>query len=144
MVARRRLLTGGFVTGLVAAALPAPVDASDTADDRTDQAIATALIAIRNELYEQRRSCAPPLCPAVEELRRHQKTHLKTNQRFPDFIDVGVDIWETVQDWHIATRQPLSISKLPDGRYGLLFGLTTLVLRPDALNSFISLPYDGR
>src|SRR2546430_8962823 len=50
---------------------------------------------------------------------------LKANQKFPDYMDVGIDVWEHMHDWHVRTRQPLTIVRTNDGRYGMLFGVTT-------------------
>src|SRR6266850_215391 len=73
-----------------------------------------------------------------------QRTYLKANQKFPDYMDVGIDVWERMHDWHVRTRQPLNIIRTNDGRYGMVFGVTTLMLLPQQVGGYISWGYDNR
>lgn len=45
-------------------------------------------------------------------------------------------------DWHVGTYQPLAVSRLADGRYTLQLMQTTLVLKPDVEDNYISTPFD--
>ena len=69
---------------------------------------------------------------------------LKSNQKFPDYIDAGVDAWCELYDWHVKNRQPINATRLPDGRYGLAFLFTTVVLRIEQSANFIGWGYDAR
>ena len=68
--------------------------------------------------------------------------YLKANNKIPDFIDVSVDVWMSVYDWHVRLQQPLTLGRDSTGRYTLMLGFTALVLRPDVAPNFISAPYD--
>ena len=35
----------------------------------------------------------------------------RLNQRFPECIDVGIRVWEQMQDWHIRHLRPLNINR---------------------------------
>ena len=54
-----------------------------------------------------------------------------------------IDVRERGQDWQLETRQTVGIGRQPDGVYTLVFGPTTLLLRPDAADDFIGYPYDS-
>jgi len=77
-------------------------------------------------------------------LRRQFDQFLRIHGKFPDFCDVGCQVFVEIYDWHVTHRQPLQISRSPDGRMAILFMLTQLVLRTDAEPGFIGLPYDRR
>jgi hypothetical protein len=73
-----------------------------------------------------------------------QNVFLRANQKFPEFIDAGVEAWQAVYDWHVKHRQPIATTRLPDGRYGIAFMFTTIVLRYENTSNFIGLGYDAR
>ena len=49
-----------------------------------------------------------------------------------------------IYDWHVRNRQTLNVGRGPDGRYGLGFMFTRLLLRPDAQPDYTGVPYDVR
>ncbi len=140
MVERRDLLGGGLAAGLAAAfGGPAGEQARrDPADDSAELKVADAIDKLRQSIERQHES------PEVALIRSQQRTFLKANQKFPDFMDVGIDVWEHMHDWHVKTRQPLTIVRTNDGRYGMVFGVTTLMLQPQQVGSYISWGYDTR
>ena len=76
--------------------------------------------------------------PAVIELiRAAQRNFLRANQRFPEFIEIGISVWEQMYDWHIHTQQPLTLVRLNDGRYGMTTMMTTLVLTVGAAANYV-------
>src|SRR5437870_13587780 len=89
-------------------------------------------------------SCRLGACGAADAVRAQQKRFLKTNQKFPDYIDAGVDAWCELYDWHVKNRQAINATRLPDGRYGLAFLFTTVVLRIEQSANFIGWGYDAR
>ena len=46
-------------------------------------------------------------------VRSRQLDFLKAQGRFPDFIDVGADVWYAVHDWHVRLQQPLVLGMMP-------------------------------
>ena len=73
--------------------------------------------------------------PELAHIREQQRVFLRANQKFPDFIEIGINVWESVYDWHVRHQQPLSISRNAEGRYTMMVALTTLVLRPDYIST---------
>ena len=140
MVERRDVIGGGLVAGL-AAAFGGPAAAQtrrEPADDTPELKVAEAIDKLRESIASANDSAE------VAQIRAQQRTFLKANQKFPDYMDVGIDVWERMHDWHIRTRQPLNIVRTADGRYGMVFGVTTLLLLPQQVGSYISWGYDNR
>jgi len=143
MIDRRELLAlGGMLGGLAARGETAEAVAVGTGTgemtDRTAQEIVDGLKALTSAIYAAQ-SFGP-----VTPVRTKQLDYLKANNKFPDFIDVGTDVWMGVYDWHVRLQQPIVVGRDGAGRYTLLLGFTVLVLRPDFVPNFISVPYDAR
>ena len=140
MIDRRELLTLGGLLGIA----PAPDNgegaaiAQTPATDRAAQEISSALTRIRT-LIEKQQSF-----DEINEIRKAQYSYLRGNSKFPDFIDIGTDVWLGVHDWHIRMQQPLVLGRDNTGRYTMMLGFTTLVLRPDWVPTMIGIPYDQR
>ena len=139
MVARREMLGGGLLGGVIGAlAEPQAAQRSGTDRDVDTERIVRALNDLRTELRNQR------AFPEIAGVRDAQITFLRQNGKLPDFIDVGTDIWFAIYDWHIRWQQPLNISRDASGRMTLLLFATQLILRPEAERTYMSLPYDNR
>jgi hypothetical protein len=69
---------------------------------------------------------------------------VRAHAKFPDYCDVGVANFFEIYDWHVKNQRELTVGRQPDGRYGIQFMFTRLVLRPDADPGFIGYPYDLR
>ena len=138
---RRDVMGGSLLTGL--AALMVPAGAAAEQRDRDDEAIATSIDKLREEIVKAQECTLGP-CATVAIIRAQQNTFLRANQKFPDFIDAGVEAWQAVYDWHIKNQQPITTTRLPDGRYGIAFMFTTIVLRYENTPNFIGLGYDAR
>jgi len=142
MVGRRELVGGGLLAGLAALVIPTRARAAEQSE-RGDQLVAEAVNRLR-DAFVAAQECGLGACPAIAAIRTQQNTFLKANQKFPDFIDAGVDLWQAVYDWHVKHRQPVNMTRLPDGRYGISFMFTTIVLRPENTPNFVSFGYDAR
>jgi hypothetical protein len=143
MIDRRELLTLGGLLGL--ASSPHEAGTADGAaygvgqmSDRYAQDAINALKSIGTAITQQQSF------DAINPLRDRQVNYLKANNKFPDFIDVSVDVWIAVYDWHVRMQQPLVVGRDALGRYTMMLGFTALVLRPDVAPNFISTPYDNR
>jgi len=140
MLDRRELLTLGGLLG-VAAGEPAAEGAAvatGQANDRQLADIASAINSLKSLLTQQLSF------GEIVEVRKAQFAYLRANGKFPDFIDVGTDIWQAIHDWHIRVQQPLVLARDPSGRYTMMLGFTALVLRQDSVPTLIGIPYDQR
>ena len=143
MVGRRKVVGGSVLAGLAASmALPEHVDAKLERDD--DITVARAIDQLREMLERQSEGCRLGACVVVDSVRLQQKTFLRANQKFPNYIDVGVDAWCELYDWHVKNRQTITTTRLADGRYGLDFMFTTIVLSPEQTANFVGWGYDAR
>ena len=140
MVERRDVIGGGLVAGL-SAAFGGPAAAQgrpDSSDDAATLRVVDAIDKLRQSLEHEHESSD------VVQIRAQQHTFLKANQKFPDYIDVGIDVWDRLHDWHVRTRQPMTIVRTTDGHYGMVLTVTTLILQPQQVGSYISWGYDTK
>jgi hypothetical protein len=104
-----------------------------------DEAVANAVQDLRAAVQS-----ALQVSPELSRIREQQRTFLRANQKFPDFLDVGIGVWESVHDWHVRHQSPLTVTRLGDGRYAMSVLFTTLILRPDQSETYIGFGYDAR
>ena len=123
-------LTALFGTGSEAAAA-----------QRTDSEEVARQIEELREALERR---LDPTFTELREIRQQQRTFLKAGQKFPDFIEIGIDVWERVYDWHVRHQVAPNIVRRDDGRYTMAFMFTTLILRPELLDNYVGFGYDVR
>jgi hypothetical protein len=79
----------------------------------------------------------------LAHIREHQRIHMRTYQKYPDFMEVGVDVWEALHDWHVHVRQPMHMTRNAEGRYEMGFIDTRIILRPDFEPTRVAIGYDG-
>ena len=133
MFSRRDVITGGAAFTQLR---PAPAAAAAQQQGASN---GPELNAIRDVLERLRH---PPSWSFANQVRERQRTYLRQNQRYPEFIDIGVRVWEGLQDWHVENRQELKIGRAPEGRYMMEFMLTQLVLRTEIPDGEVSIGYD--
>jgi hypothetical protein len=138
MIDRRALLTMGGLLGTLGGGDRAAAAAGQQLSPQATQDLVNALHDIRVAI------AAGPSFQEIMAVRARQLDYLKANGKFPDYIDVGSDVWYGVHDWHVRLQQQLAFGRDPGGRYTLMLGFTALVLRPEAVVTFISAPYDNR
>lgn len=129
MVNRRDLFSGGF---LVAAA-------GASQRDLDTQPITRAIDDLKTVVQRGQQ-----VSPELARIREQQRVYLRANQKFPDFLEIGVNVWESVYDWHVRHQQPLAIGRTAEGRYVMTVMFTTLVLRPDQDPGYVGFGFDAR
>ena len=145
MVHRRAVITGTALGGALSA-LTGSVEAAGAQssaqerliNDRLIEEIARAVRSVREEIERQYTFWE------IAAVRDPMRTFLRANGKFPDFIEVGSDVWQQVYDWHVRFQQPLALGRSPEGRYTILLLATSVVMRPDMAAGFIGVPYDNR
>jgi hypothetical protein len=141
MVARRRFLGGGVlggVLGVLAADSAGPADAAAAQRQSENMTEVTdAIDKLRQELRSER------LFTELTPLRDAQVRFLAANGKFPDFIEVGTDVWWALHDWHIRWQQPITLGRDTLGRYTILLMQTIVIMRPETKDA-IGLPYDSK
>lgn len=135
----RRDLFGSGAWSVAATTQPAP-----GIDPRTVRDIERRLDEIKRELGQMNQGTFTGEGTPVEKLRDAMVLFLRANQKYPDFFDVGYGVFHAMLDWHVHNRQAVNVARSADGRYGLAFMFSRLILRPDAVPDFIGVPYDQR
>lgn len=133
---RRHLVSGGLVAGVAAALRSTPMEAAAQNDD---QRTAASLDRLR-EVIDRGFLVSPELA----RVREQQRVFLRANHKFPDFLEVGISVWESVYDWHVRHQRPVEILRNAEGRYAMTVMETTLVLRPEQVETFVGFGFDAR
>ena len=134
---RRHLVSGGLAAGMAALAV-APTNARQRQGD-DDSRIAEAVDRFRENVDQGRR-----VSPELSRIREQQRVFLKANHKFPDFIEIGIAVWELVWDWHVRHQRPAEVLRTAEGRYSMRVMETTLVLRPEQADDYIGFGFDAR
>jgi hypothetical protein len=134
---RREVLGAGALglTALVGPAEPA------VAAQREDMETARAIDRLR-DLLDQRLDNS---FADLRQIRQAQRTFLKANYKFPDFLEIGPGVWDRVYDWHLRHHQQApTIDRRADGRYTMVFTMTTLIMRPELDDNYVGFGFDNR
>jgi len=141
---RRDLVSGGLVAGAVAimsAAGDATAAQQTSAQDIGRNTLETNRAINEVRMLLERHYDGPWV--SIGQIRAQQRTWMRTTQKFPDFIEIGMGVWEALFDWHVKYQQPVNMSRGADGRYLMSFMFTTLVLRPDLDMNYVGPAFDN-
>jgi len=141
MVGRRDVLGGALLTGLNGAFGESPVAEPGAAAEDTSEAAANAIDRLRTLV--ERTSTPSTATAAIALIRQQQRAYIRSHDKYPDFIEVGLGVWEEVYDWHVRYQQPITAARLADGRYMIGFMFTNLILRPDQALDYIGFGFDN-
>ena len=139
MVQRRDLVGGGLVAGLASMMAPAAEAAAATDDEQST----TAINRLRETFERQFDQVYSSRWRGVSRVREQQRTWLMATRKYPDFIEIGIDVWDNIWDWHVVYQQPLNVTRVADGRYAMSFMFTTLLLRSDQKPDFVGYAFDA-
>lgn len=135
---RRQLVSGGLLAGLAGAfGFPSAAAAQQRPDDPTR--VATAVDELRKVVDR-----GLQVSPELARIREQQRIFMRANQKFPDYIEIGIGVWEAVYDWHVRHRRAVTVGRTTDGRYTMPVMETTLLLRPEQAESFVGFGFDAR
>ncbi len=129
MVSRREIMFGLAGAGTLGAGTAAAQSDAEVAAQRQS---ATALTRIAAQLEREGDPAA-----IIDTIREAQRLFLRANQRFPEYIEIGIGVWEAMYDWHVRNHLPLQLVRVEDGRYGMQAMLTTLVLHHSAAPNYV-------
>jgi hypothetical protein len=138
IVTRRDVIAGTGLLAGVGSMAGAGVAAEAAAGDQE-----AVMREIRDEIRSLRAELTSPPSQ-VARVRAEQHRFLRASARYPEFLEVGVGVFDGVHDWLRHQPHPVEVARLSDGRYGLRFDFTTLVLRSDTEPDFVGTAGDGR
>ena len=135
---RRRMLAGGLVAGV------AGLTAGEAAAQEENPGVARALSALLDEVRTHFDLVDQPRLNLLGPVDDQMRQFLRANLKYPDFIEVGIDVWESAYAWHIQHRLPLDAVRSADGRYAIRYKFTTLLMRQDVTLTYVGLGFDGK
>ena len=133
MIARREMLGASLVGSLLGG------DGGGQANERLALEEIGAAIRDLRKTFEAQQDFHE-----IAAVRQRITDFLRAQMKYPDFLEVGTDVWHAVYDWHVRNVQPIVMNRDPQGRYTLQFIATTLLLRPDVTPNYVGPPYDNR
>ena len=78
----------------------------------------------------------------VLQLRAGPANVLKNTSRFPEFVDVGFDVFESIVDWLVSVQQPVTSTARPMAGTRLPFSVDHDRARPDFPDNYVGQGYD--
>ena len=78
----------------------------------------------------------------IGQVRNQLEIYLRANGKFPDYLEIGIGVFEDVYDWHVKYQQPIQLNRTTDNRLVIRFMLTQLILRHEQETGFVGTPYD--
>ena len=143
MVTRREVMTTG-VLGTLAGATP---DASaHTIQD--DAATARVLGQLNSQLSTMnatldRGLVGPGLATGVlADIRDRYTKHVRSAGKFPDFMEIGVNVFYDVYDWHVRNNQQVQLTRVAEQRFAIQWMFTQLILRWEQDPNYLGIPFD--
>ena len=160
MLTRRELVTGTAIGALATIATPDTVAASETAATDSRSALTEAPpqdvdnVALRRiaDRMDSMSGGVGSLSSAlrsnsvaygfIPKLREAFTLFWRTNGKFPEFVEVGTDVFYDIYDYHVKQRLPIPVNRLNDGRMAITFMYTQLLVRVDQAANFVGVPFD--
>jgi hypothetical protein len=145
---RRAVVGGSLIAGLSTLMSPAALVAGASAEAASAAAgdldgVSYSIDQLRLTVERQFASVYTDKWQGVARIRQQQHTWMRSTQKYPDFIEVGLDVWDNIYDWHVVYQQPVNMTRTSDGRYTMVFMYTTLLLRPDQALDFVGFAFDA-
>lgn len=137
---RRAIVGGSLLAGLTSLMSPASAEAAAPADQ---EGVSESIDQLRRTVERQFASVYTNKWGGVERIRQQQHTWMKSTQKYPDFIEIGLDVWDNLYDWHVVHQQPVNMTRTSDGRYAMTFMFTTLLLRPEQAPDYVGFAFDA-
>ena len=145
MMSRRTVLQGPAFGGVLAslapvaaAAEPAGATPPQKDNEQAMKDVSNAIHDLRDEIKRQE------VFWELGAVREPIKAFLRTNGKYPEFLEVGIDVWQQIYDWHVRYQQAPTVSRTAEGRYTILLMATTIVMRVDTQLNYVGIPFDNR
>ena len=141
MISRREVVTAGML-GTLATASPAIAEIQQDV-----QALKDGFTKVEDAMRGLQRATDEGLrgnsmnYGGVGSVSDKIKRFARLSGKFPDFCDIGLDIFYDVYDWHVRQQQQINIVRLSDQRIAIQFMFTQLILRWENEPSYVGTPY---
>ena len=142
MISRRHVLGGTTIGSLLASFGPGAEPAAAAVIQKDDAAaiedVARTLKDLNTELRRQNSFWE------LDAIRAPIQQFLRNTGKFPDFLEVGTDIWQQIYEWHVRHMQPFTIGRTTEGRYTIVLLATLCIMRTELPANYVGTPYDNR
>lgn len=146
MISRREVVTAGVLgtwsgASTDAAAAVSQSDQGAAALQKGFNELSRQLSQIQSALEFGQRG--PGLSAGfIGELRDRFTTHMRSAGKFPDFMEIGTDVFYDVYDWHVRHNQQLQITRIAEQRFSIQFMFTQLIVRGEQDRRYLGVPFD--
>ena len=144
MISRREVVTAGVLGTLSNAAMAAP----GAGETQGDAGVQSALAQIQKMLSNINSSLDSGLTGPglnggfVGDIRDKFTIHLRSSGKFPDLMEIGIDPFYDVYDWHVRHNQQIQIIRIAEQRFAIQFMFTQLIVRWEQDRRYLGQPYD--
>ena len=150
MISRREVVTAGVLGTLAGSRADLSADArleeAKVAAAQDDAGIIRALNQIEQELERLNgvvdSTSRVTTGSYLGEIRARFTTHLRAAGRFPEFMEIGVDPFYEVYDWHVRHQQQIQITRISEQRFAIQWMFTQLILRYEQDPKHLGIPFD--
>ena len=138
---RRLAIQSGLLAGL-GTGLPNSASEAAAVEQEGDAGVVAAALRDIERTLQREAENRDAHWQVVRRVHEQQRTFLKSYHRYPEFIEVGARVWDGLTEWHVRERQTLNVTRVADGRYLMSFNFTTVLLRPDLDDNYVSIGFD--
>ena len=141
MISRREVVTAG-VLGTLA------TGAAEASHGQSDAQLSASVRSLEDKLNELKVSLEQGLrgnsmnYGHVGQVKTVIQKYAKVSGKFPDWCEVGLDVFYDVYDWHVRHQQQIQITRIADQRMAIQFMFTQLILRWENVETYVGTPYD--
>ena len=141
MISRREVVTAG-VLGTIATASPAIAEIQQDVQTLREgfKSVEDAMRGLRTATDEGLRGNSMNY-GGVGAVKDKVSRFARLSGKFPDFCDIGLDIFYDVYDWHVRHQQQINIVRMSDQRIAIQFMFTQLILRWENEPNYVGTPY---
>ena len=141
MISRREVVTAG-VLGTLA------TGTADAGQGQSDAQLSASVRSLEDKLQELKLTVEQGLrgnsmnYGNVGQVKTVIQKYAKVSGKFPDWCEVGLDVFYDVYDWHVRHQQQIQITRIADQRLAIQFMFTQLILRWENVETYVGTPYD--
>jgi hypothetical protein len=145
MISRREVVTAGVLGSLTGSAATADASQGGGQDDAQTRAVLNRMVneiqRINTTLEQGLRGPGLEAGP-IGDVRGRLTLHLRAAGKFPDFMEIGTNIFYAVYDWHVRHAQQIQITRIADQRFAIQFMFTQLIVRWEQDANYLGTPFD--
>ena len=141
MISRREVVTAG-VLGTLA------TGAAEAGQGQADAQLSASVRSLEDKLNELKVSIEQGIrgnsmnYGNVGQVKTVIQKYAKVSGKFPDWCEVGLEVFYDVYDWHVRHQQQIQITRIADQRLAIQFMFTQLILRWENVETYVGTPYD--